>query len=49
VHLPVVYRDLVLPASYRVDFIVENCLLVEIKCVEKFFRSTRHRCCPTSG
>jgi GxxExxY protein len=35
VHLPVVYRDLVLPASYRVDFIVEHCLLVEIKCVER--------------
>jgi GxxExxY protein len=34
-HLPVVYRELVLPASYRVDFIVEKCLLVEVKCVEK--------------
>ena len=22
-------------AAYRVDFIVENCLIVELKCVEK--------------
>jgi GxxExxY protein len=35
VHLPVVYRDVQLAAAYRVDFIVENCLIVEVKCVEK--------------
>lgn len=34
VRLPVVYRGISLPAAYRVDFIVENCLLVELKCVE---------------
>jgi GxxExxY protein len=33
--LPVVYNDVELAAAYRVDFIVENCLIVEIKCVEK--------------
>jgi len=35
VHLPVVYRDVRLPTAYRVDFIVEKCLIVEVKCVEK--------------
>src|SRR5262245_20033663 len=35
VRLPVVYRDITLPAAYRVDFIIEKCLIVEIKCVEK--------------
>jgi GxxExxY protein len=35
VRLPLVYRRIQLPAAYRVDFIVENCLILEIKCVEK--------------
>jgi GxxExxY protein len=35
VRLPVVYRDITLPGAYRVDFIVEECLIVEVKCVEK--------------
>jgi len=35
VRLPLVYSGIELPAAYRVDFIVENCLMVEIKCVEK--------------
>ena len=35
VHLRVIYRDVQLPTAYRVDFIVEKCLIVEIKCVEK--------------
>ncbi len=35
VHLPVVYQGIRLNTAYRVDFIVENCLVVEIKCVEK--------------
>jgi GxxExxY protein len=35
VHLPVVYQQVTLPAAYRVDFIVEKCLIVEVKCVEK--------------
>src|SRR5437762_9263227 len=37
VHLPVIYQGVQLPAAYRVDFIVEKCLIVEIKCVEKLF------------
>jgi GxxExxY protein len=35
VRLPVVYSGVELSTAYRVDFIVENCLMVEIKCVEK--------------
>jgi GxxExxY protein len=35
VHLPVVYNGVELPAAYRIDFIVEKCLIVEVKCVEK--------------
>jgi GxxExxY protein len=35
VHLPVVYQGIQLSTAYRVDFIVENCLVVEIKCVER--------------
>jgi GxxExxY protein len=35
VHLPVVYEGVKLSTAYRVDFIVENCLVVELKCVEK--------------
>jgi GxxExxY protein len=35
VSLPVVYRSVQLRTAYRVDFIVENCLVVELKCVEK--------------
>jgi GxxExxY protein len=31
VHLPVVYEGIQLAIAYRVDFIVENCLIVEIK------------------
>ena len=33
VRLPIVYKAVALPLAYRVDFIVENCLLVEVKCV----------------
>jgi len=35
VHRPVVYNGVQLAAAYRVDFIVEKCLIVEVKCVEK--------------
>jgi GxxExxY protein len=35
VRLPVVYEGVQLQTAYRVDFIVEKCLVVEIKCVEK--------------
>jgi GxxExxY protein len=33
--LPIIYGGVRLKTAYRVDFIVENCLLIEVKCVEK--------------
>jgi len=38
VALPLRYRDEVLDCGYRLDFIVENEVIVEIKSVEKFER-----------
>jgi GxxExxY protein len=35
VHLPIVYQGVELAAAYRVDFIVDKCLIVEVKCVER--------------
>ena len=33
--LPIVYRGVRLDAAYRIDFIVDNCIIVELKAVEK--------------
>jgi len=33
--LPVTYRDIRLEAGFRVDYLVENCVLVELKAVDK--------------
>jgi GxxExxY protein len=38
VRLPIVYRGVELTKAYRVDFIVEECLIVEVKCVERLLR-----------
>ena len=35
VRLPVMYNGISLPAACRVDFIVEQCLVVEVKVVEE--------------
>jgi GxxExxY protein len=35
VHLPVVYEGVQLATAFRVDYIVEKCLIVELKCVER--------------
>ena len=35
VHLPIVYEGVQLSTAFRVDFIVENCLIVELKYVDK--------------
>ncbi len=32
--LPIKYRDLVVPEAYRIDLLVENCLVIELKTVE---------------
>jgi GxxExxY protein len=33
-HLPLIYDGVEIPMAYRVDFIIENCLIVELKCLE---------------
>ena len=35
VRLPVVYQGIQLDAGYRIDFLVEHCVIVELKAVEK--------------
>jgi GxxExxY protein len=35
VRLPIAYQDVKLDAGYRIDFLVENCVVVELKSVEK--------------
>jgi GxxExxY protein len=35
VRLPVIYEGAKIPAAYSIDYVVEKCLVVEIKCVEK--------------
>jgi len=35
VRLPIVYQDVQLESAYRIDFIVEECVVVELKAVEK--------------
>ena len=32
--LPIKYKDLVVPEAYRIDRVVENCLVIELKTVE---------------
>ena len=36
--LPLVYEGVKLDCSYRMDLVVENCLIVEVKAVAKFDR-----------
>lgn len=35
VRLPIIYQGVRLDAGYRIDFLVENCIIVEVKAVEK--------------
>jgi GxxExxY protein len=35
VRLPIVYDHVHVDAGYRIDFLVENCVIVELKAVEK--------------
>lgn len=35
VRLPVVYCNVKLDAGYRIDFLIENCVIVELEAVEK--------------
>ena len=35
VQLPVIYEDIMIDAGYRIDLLVENSIIVEIKAIEK--------------
>src|SRR5437667_12559171 len=35
VRLPITYQDVRLDAGYRIDFLVEHCIIVELKAVER--------------
>jgi GxxExxY protein len=35
VRLPVIYQSVEIEAGYRIDFLIENCVIVELKAVEK--------------
>ena len=35
VQLPMIYEGVEISIAYRVDFIVENCVVVELKCVQR--------------
>jgi len=35
VRLPIIYDGIQLDAAYRIDFVVENCVILELKAVEK--------------
>jgi GxxExxY protein len=49
VTVPISYKGTRLRASYRVDLIVEDRVVLEVKSVEMLHRSTRPRCSPTCG
>lgn len=34
--LPITYKGLVVPEAYRIDLLVENCLVIELKTVTEF-------------
>lgn len=36
--LPIIYKGLQIDAGYRPDFIIENAVIVEMKCVEKLMK-----------
>jgi GxxExxY protein len=33
--LPIIYKAIELESAYRIDFVVENCVIVELKAVDK--------------
>lgn len=42
VSLPVQYKGTALDCAYRIDMVVDNQLIIELKTVEKYYRSTKH-------
>ncbi len=49
VAVPVVYKGHTIQADYRMDLVVEQTVVVEIKAVEEYCQSTRRSCSPTSS
>ena len=49
VSLPIIYKDIRLDCGYRMDIVVENELIIEIKAIERICQSMRRRCSLTSG
>ena len=47
VGLPVIYRKCHRDAGYRLDFVVEGAVIVELKALRKSCLCTGHNCCPT--
>ena len=47
--LPVIYKDVKLECGYRMDLVVENEIIIEIKAVENYFRFTKHNFSRTCG
>ena len=44
IKVPVAYREVRLDVGFRIDYLVENCVLVELKPSKNFSRSTRRNC-----
>ena len=44
--LPIVYRGVKLDSYYRLDLVVENKVIAEIKCADKHNQSSMRRCSP---
>jgi GxxExxY protein len=45
--LPVVYKDVKLDCGYRLDLVVEDAVIVEVKAVERLLPSTTPNCSHT--
>ena len=44
VELPVEYKEIRLDCGYRIDLLVDNRLIVELKSVDQLLRFMKHKC-----
>jgi GxxExxY protein len=44
VFLPVTYKEVRLDCGYRMDIVVENRLIIELKSVDRLYRFMRRKC-----
>ena len=42
--IPVIYKGMPIDCGYRIDLMIENKLIIELKCVDALKPYTRHRC-----